>query len=92
MPWEWDAAKNAQNIRIRGLSFARVAELTDVDVLPDERRAYGEVRYVVRGFLAGRLHIAIITPRGTDTLRVISFRRANARERKRYVEAIRPRR
>jgi uncharacterized DUF497 family protein len=83
---QWDARKNAENIRQRNLSFARVEELIDVHVALDTRKPYGEVRYIVTGWLDGRLHIAIVTLRGDD-LRVISFRRANRREEHRYVQA-----
>jgi len=81
----FDSAKNARNIAERGLSFERVTEL-DWDtaiVAEDTRRDYGETRLRVMARLAGRLHAAVVTPRGED-LHVISFRRANTREVRRY--------
>ena len=47
------------------------------------RRDYGEPRLLVMARLDGRLHAAVVTPRGED-LHVISFRKANKREVKRY--------
>ena len=81
----FDPDKNARNIAERGLSFERVAEL-DWDtalIAEDTRGDYGEPRLLVMALLDGRLHAAVVTPRGED-LRVISFRRANRREVRLY--------
>ena len=49
----------------------------------DRRHEYGEDRIVALGYLAGRLHVMCFVE--TDTgIRVISFRRANLREVKKY--------
>jgi uncharacterized protein len=45
----------------------------------DNRRDYGETRIRVFALLDGRLHIAVVTPRGED-LRVISLRKASRKE------------
>jgi uncharacterized DUF497 family protein len=81
----FDPEKNAKNIAERGLSFERVAEL-DWDtalIVEDTRRDYGEPRLRVIARLGGRLHAAVVTPRGED-LRVISFRRASRKEVRLY--------
>ena len=52
-------------------------------VREDTRRDYGETRLLVMARLDGRLHAAVVTPRGED-LHVISFRKANRREVERY--------
>ncbi len=52
----------------------------------DTRKDYGERRYCVLGFIAGRLHSAVFTPREGKP-RVISLRKANRREVKRYEKA-----
>jgi uncharacterized protein len=49
----------------------------------DTRRDYGEMRLRVFAYLDGRLHIAVVTPRGED-LHVISFRRASRKEERLY--------
>jgi uncharacterized protein len=81
----FDLAKNAKNIAERGLSFERLAGLDwDTAVIgEDTRRDYGEPRLLVMARLDGRLHAAVVTPRGED-LHVISFRKANRREVRRY--------
>lgn len=50
---------------------------------PDDRYDYGEQRFQALGLIGGRLHMLAFTMRG-QTLRAISLRRANARERKRH--------
>jgi uncharacterized protein len=81
----FDLAKNAKNIAERELSFERVAELDwDTAVIgEDTRHDYGEPRLLVMARLDGRLHAAVVTPHGED-LHVISFRKANRREVRRY--------
>lgn len=78
---EFDAAKNEANIRDRGSSFERTADFdfgtTVID--QDTRKAYPEVRFVAVGFLGKRLHVLCFTP-VAGGIRVISFRKANARE------------
>jgi uncharacterized protein len=49
----------------------------------DVRRDYGEERFRLYGRVAGRLFVIAYTRRETAT-RVISARKANARERDRY--------
>ena len=62
--------------------------MTDLDwstaiIREDTRRDYREPRLLVMARLDGRLHAAVVTPRGED-LRVISFRKANRREARLY--------
>lgn len=49
----------------------------------DTRKDYGETRYISLGFVQHRLHVLVWTARG-DVRWIISLRKANARERKRY--------
>jgi uncharacterized DUF497 family protein len=81
----YDAAKNERNIAERGLSFDRAADfdLAGAVVLIDDRKEYGETRYRAFGMLDGRMHaMAFVETEGG--IRVISLRRANKREVKRY--------
>jgi len=84
----FDPKKNDRNIARRGLSFELVGELEwdRALVVEDVRRDYGEVRLQVTAPMKGRIFIAIVTPRGDD-LRVISFRKANAKEIENYGKA-----
>ena len=82
---DFDPEKNATNVRERGLSFDQAAGF-DFDtalVTEDKRKNYPEVRYVALGRLTGRLHVLCFTPIAGG-IRVISFRKANAREMKIY--------
>lgn len=87
----YDPAKNARNIQERGLSFDRVTEFDfeTAIVVVDARRDYGEIRYRAVGWLDGRLHALVFT-RADDGIRVISFRKANKREVKRYEQETQP--
>ena len=52
-------------------------------VLEDRRRDYGEERFAAFGKVEGRIYTVAFTWRG-DSCRVISMRKANAREARRY--------
>ena len=85
---EYDPVKNQINLHSRSLSFDRVAEFDfeSARILQDTRRHYPEPRFVAVGFLDSRLHILRFTPIAGG-IRVISFRKANAREVKNYEQA-----
>ncbi|MFT4243020.1 MAG: BrnT family toxin [Acidovorax sp.] len=82
---EFDPAKNGANIRDRGLGFERAAEFDfgTAVIERDTRKPYPEPRFVAVGFLDARLHVLCFTP-VAGGIRVISFRRANAREVRDY--------
>jgi uncharacterized protein len=84
----YDSAKNARNIRERGLSFDEAADFDFGSALfaGDARRDYGEVRYVALGLLRGRLCVLCFTETA-DGIRVISFRKANPREVARHAKS-----
>lgn len=82
---EFDPAKNARNLAERGLAFGRVADFDfgTATFLIDDRRDYGELRRIAVGYLEHRLHILCFVE--TDIgIRVISFRKANLREARKY--------
>lgn len=84
----YDPPKNARNIAKRSLSFEQVADL-DWDTatsVEDTRKDYGERRLRILALLEGRLHVAVITMRD-DATHVISFRKANKKEVRRYEQA-----
>lgn len=82
---EFDASKNERNIRERGLSFERAVEFdfATAVIWIDVRQSYPEIRFSALGLLAGRVH-SLIFSETADGIRVISFRKANEREVKRY--------
>lgn len=81
----YDPEKNEKNIKERNLSFERAAEFDFSSALfwTDDRRDYGETRLIGLGYLESRLHVLVFTET-ENGIRVISFRRANKREVKRY--------
>lgn len=83
----FDPAKNASNIASRGLSFELVEQMEWATALiqEDTRKAYGERRFQVLGFIGERLHALVFTPR-EGKVHVISLRKANSREVKRYAK------
>ncbi len=85
---EFDPAKSDRNRDERGLPFDRVSDFDIAGALlaVDERKAYGEVRYVALGLLDGRLHVLCFTE-APDGIRVISLRKAHAREVARYAKS-----
>jgi uncharacterized DUF497 family protein len=84
----FDPAKDARNVATRGLSFELVAELEWATAVTaeDTRKDYGERRLQVLAKLGNRVHVAVITQRG-EKVHVISFRKANAKEVRRYETA-----
>ena len=90
MRFGWDPAKNARNIRERGLSFADAASMWENPMLVwiDERRDYGEVREVALGTVGSRVMVVGWVRRSDDDIHIFSFRKANARETKRYQAAL----
>jgi len=57
----------------------------------DDRKDYGELRLIALADFAGALHAVVFTRRGAN-VRIISFRRANRKEVKRYEkEKVQPR-
>jgi uncharacterized protein len=82
---EFDPTKDAANVAKHGVSLAAAADLEwdEALVLGDLRGEYGEARFVALAPLGARLYVVIFTVRG-EVLRIISLRRANAREVQRY--------
>ena len=74
-------------MRDRNLSFILVEQLdwADAVVEEDTRKAYGKRRFRVLGFIGERLHVVVFTPRA-GKVHVISLRKANLREVKKYAE------
>lgn len=85
MQVEWDAAKDKANIAKHGLSLRDAIELLagKPAISVDQRRDYGETRYIAVGPINGRVCVCVFTLRGR-TYRIISLRKANERERHDY--------
>jgi hypothetical protein len=85
MEFEWDEAKRKANLAKHGLDFGNAIEFQWEDAVtwPDLRKHYGEERFLALGLFRGRVHSIAYAERSGVT-RVISFRRAERREVKRY--------
>ncbi len=85
MEFEWDEAKRKANLAKHGLDFEDVGEFDWKGAIRwlDDRNDYGEQRFSALGEFRGRVHNASFTIRG-GIYRIISFRKANRRELKRY--------
>jgi uncharacterized DUF497 family protein len=86
---EWDRGKARLNVRKHGVSFAdAVASLEDEGALTmRDPFSDDEERWVTMGLdTMGRVLVVVYTWRG-DRLRLISARKATARERRTYEDA-----
>jgi uncharacterized DUF497 family protein len=90
MKYEWDKAKNAANIEKRGIDFSDAHELFEGNrlVFTDDRKDYGESRFITVGYIENRMMVAAYTQRSSGTIRIISLRKANSREKARFGKTI----
>lgn len=86
MRFEWDEEKNATNIRKHNIDFVDVPTIFNGPLVVelDERDEYGEERWIGIGFLKNIVVVVVLVERRQDTVRIISARKANKYERKRY--------
>lgn len=85
MGLEWDEAKRRANIAKHGLDFADIPSLEwdGAAVLEDKRKHYPESHYWAFAKRGTRLHMVAFCLRA-GKVRIISFRRANRKEVRRY--------
>jgi uncharacterized DUF497 family protein len=84
VPFEFDPTKSAANKMKHGIDFVESQAIwDDVNRLEVPARTSGEPRVATFGMLRGDVWVAVWTPRG-DTVRLISVRRASAKERRLY--------
>ena len=84
----FDPAKEVVNLAKHGISLAEAARLDWDNALVslDDRLEYGELRQVALAPMDGRLWVVVFTDR-PEGRRVISLRKANLREYRRYEQA-----
>jgi uncharacterized protein len=81
----WDDTKRKATLQERGIDFADMT-VFDWDsslTAQDDRQSYPEARYVSIGNMSNTIVVCVWCYRN-DTIRIISLRKANKRERKRY--------
>ncbi len=81
MDIEFDPAKDAANIAEDGVSLARAAELEVHAYVADDR--FAEPRFRLYGLIDGEVYCVASTMRD-HTIRIISLRRAHAKEMRRH--------
>lgn len=81
----YDAEKRGLTVENRGLDFEDAVHVFAGPVfdLEDDRQDYGETRWLTFGLLNERMVVLVWTQRG-EARHVISMRKANDRERKKY--------
>lgn len=85
--YEFDPAKDERNLDKHGLSLVEADGFDWETAVVDEdtRKLYAEPRFEAKGFIGERLHVMVYCLRA-DVVRVISLRKANAREVKDYAK------
>jgi len=90
MHFEWDEAKNRENLRKHGFDFVDAAELFTGDwpflVAVDENQR--EERWLGIGMIHTHIVVAVFTEPRENVIRIISLRKANREEQSRYEQAI----
>ena len=93
MKFEWDENKNEANIRQHGIDFNDVPEIFDGPMIIniDHRVDYDENRCIGIGFLRNIIAVVIFVEKIEDVIRIISARKANRHESKRFEKKIKNR-
>jgi uncharacterized DUF497 family protein len=83
---DWDEDKRAENLRKHGVDFVEAAVVFDDPMgITIEDRDHNEQRFATVGSDAtGRVLVVVYSYNGTDVIRIISARPADAGERKQY--------
>jgi len=87
MDISYDETKHDATMHKRGLSFELVRDLdwSTALIAEDVRNDYGERRFQALGMIDGRLYMVVFTPRSVP--HIISLRKANSREVRKYEKA-----
>lgn len=90
MKYEWDEHKNRLNIRKHEIDFMDVPSMFQHPMVTflDQRRDYGEERWVGIGILKTSLAVIAFTEPDDDTIRIISARKALKYEEQIYRDEI----
>ncbi len=90
--FEWDERKAAINLRNHKISFQEASRVFDdlfALIEQDLSEDYSEDRFMVTGMIEGLLVTVVYTERG-DRIRIISARKANRDERRKYYRSQTP--
>ncbi len=87
---EWDEGKRQSNLQKHGVDFEDIKAVFESETTVewiDNRRDYGEQRVNLLGDIAGKIFLITYTKRNAK-YRLISARRANSRERRKYYQSL----
>ncbi len=86
MNFEWDSAKSQSNFDKHGIRLEETAQIFLGPTLTsiDDRQDYGEIREISIGQLRGLAILVVVHTDRDGVIRLISARRAKAREREKY--------
>jgi uncharacterized protein len=90
--FEWDDAKAAANLRKHGISFQVATRVFDdlfALVEQDIGQEAGEERFLITRMVNGLIIVVVYTERG-ERMRIISARKANSYEQRRYYSSQTP--
>jgi len=89
MRFTWSERKRSINLKEHGLDFVDAPRVFEGVTFSyeDDRLAYGEQRFITLGLLAG-VPVSIAHTETDDEIRIISFRKATAREARRFFSEI----
>ena len=87
--FEWDEEKRQQNLLKHGVDLLYAAVILEGDVVTmvDDRKDYGETRYLALGMMGEDILAVIYNLRG-ENIRLISARKARKKEYERYQKRI----
>ena len=86
--YEWDEAKNRQNLQKHGISLEEACRIFDDRVLSwaDTRIDYGETRMISVGLIHRQIAVVVVHTEREGRKRIISARLTYRRERRLYDE------
>jgi uncharacterized DUF497 family protein len=90
MRYTWDPDKERRNVEKHGISFDTAARIFEDAVVEDidSRFDYEEERVQALGVVDNRVIVVVYTERENDEIRIISARRATAKETRRFFEEL----
>lgn len=89
MEFEWDEQKRQRNLEKHGVDFKDITPIFEGQIVEwiDKRQTYGEERINLLGEIEGNIFFLTYTKRNSK-YRIISARRANSRERRKYYQTL----
>lgn len=93
MTFHWDSDKARANRKKHGVSFTEAARIFRADAarleIWDEAHSAGEDRFIAIGPVGNRILVVVFTEPREEIVRIVSARRATAREIALYTAAMR---